>query len=452
MRVKRFFAPTMRQAMRQVQEELGPDAAILSRNHRDGGVEVVCALDFHEAEAEQTEAEANPVALSGPDVSGMPTSDRAKKRLEGEDLKRELEAARQRILEGARFESGLGDNAFQKRAQSRQLGGFSEQLKHAEQVVSPDRSHSSSRGAGSHHSSAPAQEQAVLDAMQAEIQGLRELLREQMREQGDMRHPLESMLRRRLLAQGFTEKYIKRLIELSALEGIDDSTQALSAMLQRLKLDLQVVDEELIDRGGVVALMGPTGVGKTTTIGKLAVRYVLKHGPEGLALVTTDCYRIAAYEQLRTFGRILGVPVRVVDERNSMDETLKSLRSKQLILIDTAGLNVRDPNMTTQLNLLNSAKARIRRFLVLPCTSQNEVLSETYDAYHPSGLNGCVLTKLDEARRLGDVLGLVAERRLPLAYLATGQKIPDDLSLVNRDVLIQLLNETLLSGEDGRAI
>lgn len=447
MRVKRFFAPTMRQAMRQVQEELGPDAAILSRNHRDGGVEVVCALDFHEAE----QAEANPVSLSNSEVPIGVSSDRLNKQLEGEDLKRELEAARQRILEGARFESGLDENAFQKRAQARQLGGFAKQLKHAEQVVDADRSRPS-RASESRQAAGSAHEQAVLDAMQAEIQGLRELLREQMREQGDMRHPLEAILRRRLLAQGFTEKYIKRLLELSAIEGIDDSTQALDMMLQRLKLDLQVVDEELIDRGGVVALMGPTGVGKTTTIGKLAARYVLKHGPDGLALVTTDCYRIAAYEQLRTFGRILGVPVRVVDERNSMDETLRSLRSKQLILIDTAGLNVRDPNMTTQLNLLNSAKARIRRFLVLPCTSQTEVLSETYDAYHPSGLNGCVLTKLDEARRLGDVLGLVAERRLPLAYLATGQKIPDDLSLVNRDVLIQLLNETLLSSEDGRAI
>jgi flagellar biosynthesis protein FlhF len=182
--------------------------------------------------------------------------------------------------------------------------------------------------------------------------------------------------------------------------------------------------------------VGPTGVGKTTTLGKLAARYVLKHGAEGLALVTTDCYRIAAYEQLRTFGRILGVTVRVVDENNALDLTIKSMRNKSLVLIDTAGLNVRDPNLQSQLTLLTSAQARIRRFIVLPAISQSRVLLDTYEAYRDAGLNGCVLTKLDEAVHIGEVLGLVLEKRLPVSYITNGQKIPDDVKLASPSSLV----------------
>ena len=106
-------------------------------------------------------------------------------------------------------------------------------------------------------------------------------------------------------------------------------------------------------------------------------------------------------------------------------------RSKSLVLIDTAGLNVRDPNLKIQVNLLASTQARIRRFLVLPATSQARVLLDTYEAYRDAGLNGCILTKLDEAMHIGEVLGLVLEKRLPVSYLTNGQKIPDDVQLAN---------------------
>lgn len=413
MRVKRFFGADSRQAMRQVRDELGDDAVILSNKNVDNGVEIVCALDYDG------------------DIKPTPRkfADALKKADQGDALQRELDDARQRIMSGATFDTGGSENAFQKKARIRQLGSLSEGYRAdmPKQVArfedySPPAVRSNGNGLGNDQ---------VVQTLQLEIQSLHNLLKEQMREQDEIRNPSEALVRRRLLASGFREVYINRLLKLVKIAPETDNKTAWQLIIDRLKSEVQTLDEEFIDKGGVVAVLGPTGVGKTTTLSKLAARYVLKHGADGLALVTTDCYRIAAYEQLRTVGRILGVSVRVIDENNSLDMTLKSLRGKSLVLIDTAGLNVRDPNLKIQVNLLASTQARIRRFLVLPATSQARVLLDTYEAYRDAGLNGCILTKLDEAMHIGEVLGLVLEKRLPVSYLTNGQKIPDDVQLAN---------------------
>ncbi|WP_114418744.1 flagellar biosynthesis protein FlhF [Marinospirillum perlucidum] len=416
MRVKRFFGADSRQAMRQVREELGADAVIMSNKKVDNGVEIVCALDYEGGETPQEFS------------SALKQAD------QGVALQQELDEARQRILSGARFDSGMTENAFQKKARLRQWG--------LNEFGESEDDHATSYEPGDNWSSQPAPsrsgstEELAIKAMQSEIQGLRDLLKEQLRENEGAKNPTEALMRNRLVNAGFSHNYITKLLKLVPLDSDLDSQSAWKLLLKRLENELQTLDEELIDKGGVAALVGPTGVGKTTTLGKLAARYVLKHGAEGLALVTTDCYRIAAYEQLRTFGRILGVTVRVVDENNSLDLTLKSLRNKSLVLIDTAGLNVRDPNLQSQLTLLTSAQARIRRFIVLPAISQSRVLLDTYEAYRDAGLNGCVLTKLDEAVNIGEVLGLVLEKRLPISYVTNGQKIPDDVKLASPSALV----------------
>lgn len=427
MRVKRFFGADSRQAMRLVREELGADAVIVSNRKVDNGVEIVCALDYEGKETPQDFS----TALKQAD--------------QGDALQQELDEARKRILSGARFDGGLTENAFQKKARLRQWGlnewGESDDERDASSV--PDWPSPATQV-----KRAPAAEDLAVKAMQSEIQGLRELLKEQLREKDTVRNPTEALVRNRLLEAGLGSAYVTKLLKLVPLSDDMDAAEAWDLVLKRLANEVQVLDEEFIDKDGVVALLGPTGVGKTTTLGKLAARYVLKYGAESLALVTTDCYRIAAYEQLRTFGRILGVTVRVVDENNALDLTLKSLRSKRVVLIDTAGLNVRDPNLKDQLALLTSAQARIRRFLVLPATSQNRVLMDTYDAYRDAGLNGCLLTKLDEAVSIGEVLGLVLEKRLPVSYVTNGQRIPDDVTLASSRALIERFNRDVQLSEE----
>jgi len=415
MKVKRFFAPDMRQAMKLVRDEFGSDAAILSNNKVAGGVEIVTAVDYDASILRE------PSERIDPENSDALTDSLADALAKAKD-----------VIENASAEQSPDrlENAFQVKAKERQFD-------QAEAMVDTLEARGRRKSP----------EDAAIRAMQSEIQGLRELLREQMKETMSERKPVEAMLYKRLRRMGLSEHFAVRIIESASLADDVEFSAAWEKSVDQIRAQVLTTGSDVIDQGGIVALMGPTGVGKTTCIGKLAARYVLKYGPDSMALVTTDCYRVAAYEQLRTFGRILGVPVRVVDEKNSLDATLKSLKTKALILIDTAGLSVQDPNMKEQFSLLETASVRIRKYLVLSAISQQQVLQSTYEAYRRHGLNGCVVTKLDEATSAGEVISLIADNRLPLAYLASGQKIPDDLRLGDSGVLVSNALELLEKNE-----
>ena len=417
MKVKRFFAPDMRQAMKLVRDEFGSDAAILSNNKVAGGVEIVTAVDYDASILRE------PSERIDPENSDALTDSLADALAKAKDV---IENA------GAETNQDRLENAFQVKTKERQFD-------QAEAMVDTlDKRR---------HRQSQSPEDAAMRAMQSEIQGLRELLREQMKDTMSERKPVEAMVYKRLRRMGLSEHFSARIIESIGLDDAAEFSSAWEKAIDQVRSGVLTTGSDVIDQGGIVALMGPTGVGKTTTIGKLAARYVLKYGPDSLALVTTDCYRVAAYEQLRTFGRILGVPVRVVDEKNTLDSTLKSLKSKALVLIDTAGLSVQDPNMKEQFSLLETASVRIRKYLVLSATNQQQVLQSTYDTYRAHGLNGCVVTKLDEASSAGEVVSLIADNRLPLAYLSSGQKIPDDLRTGDSGLLVSKALELLEKNE-----
>lgn len=415
MRVKRYFAPDSRKAMRQALEELGEDVVIISNKETAQGVEIICALNYDPNNVDPKDLEA--------------AIEEARR---GDALHQELNAAKQRLLSGVVFDANI-ESAFTN--QGSWHSGKEKPLEEAEEETQPEVSSTN--------------DAKVIQALESEIQNLRNLLQNQISKQGDYTNPIEALMRNRLKLAGFSKNYINYLLDLAQLEEETPAASAWQRVVSKIEDQLLIHDGELIEKGGVVAVFGPTGVGKTTTLSKLAARYVLKYGADGLALVTTDCYRIAAYEQLRTVGRILGVTVRVVDENNSLDMTLRSLKRKNLILIDTAGLNVKDPNLKTQINLLDSSSVKIKRFLVVPATSQAKVLLANYEAYKNIGLNGCILTKVDEAANLGESLGVVLEKRLPIAYFTNGQKIPDDVVLANKTELIQRFNQDLDKLEAG---
>ena len=164
----------------------------------------------------------------------------------------------------------------------------------------------------------------------------------------------------------------------------------------------------------------------------------MENGPSDIALISTDTARIAAYEQLRTFGRILNVPVKVVDEKNTLDRVLYSLRDKSLVLVDTGGLNRLDPRLQYQLESINKLGSRIKGVLVLPATSQGAVLKAVYDTYKTDNLISCVVTKLDEAMSLGEVISLAVLKKLPIAYSTDGQAVPADIAVASGRNLISL--------------
>jgi flagellar biosynthesis protein FlhF len=206
--------------------------------------------------------------------------------------------------------------------------------------------------------------------------------------------------------------------------------------MKKLSEALPVIGRDLVSDGGTFAFVGPSGAGKTTTIGKLAARYVLDHGPADVALVTMDSFRIGAHEQLRTLARILNVPFKIVGNPQALAGVLYELRHIKLILIDTAGLNARAPELKQQLAALHALGDRVQCVQVLPANAHQTTLKLANEAYRTGNLSACVLTKVDEVGSLGEALSQLILSSLPLAYIADGQNIPGDLAQADARTLI----------------
>jgi flagellar biosynthesis protein FlhF len=193
--------------------------------------------------------------------------------------------------------------------------------------------------------------------------------------------------------------------------------------------------EALVEQGGVFALIGPTGVGKTTTVAKLAARCVVRHGASSLALLTTDSYRIAAHDQLRIYGRILNVPVHAVKDADDLKATLSQLRDKRAVLIDTVGMSQRDKLVAEQAAMLGAGNGQIRRLLLLNASTNAATLDEVIKAYAGGGIHGCIITKIDESASLGAALDSAIRHKLRVHYVTNGQRVPEDVHVPNATYL-----------------
>jgi len=405
MKVKRFFAETMQEALRLVRDEMGADAVILSNQKVDGGVEIVTALDYDEqlvmSQAGLTD---KPDSAPSPTQLGKMQADKHVR------LQEEMDRAREKI-------SGVR----KQRAHHEPVDKMSSELDYKSELnVVPD---------------------SEMEMMKAEILQLKDLLDQQLRLSNKI--SAESETESSIVKKNISERLVgmgveKRLVDLlmPTVKAGADITQAWNRILAELSHVLAVEENELIEQGGIYALVGQTGAGKTTTIGKLAARYTLEYGAESIALITTDRYRIAAHEQLMVFGRILNIPVRVVDEQNSLDDVIESLSDKKLVLIDTAGLNHQDPDWAEQLHEIRDSKFNIKSYLVISAITQTQIMKSTYHYYKMVGLSGCLVTKLDEAMSLGEVISFLYLSSLPVAYITDGQKIPDDIHLAKSHAIV----------------
>lgn len=290
--------------------------------------------------------------------------------------------------------------------------------------------------------------EAMPAEVRAEFAAMRGLIEEKFAElawsDALRRRPLAARLVRDLLAAGYSPSLARTVTE--RLPDDMNAAQARDWVLKVLGRNLRCQDSagEIVTRGGIYALVGPTGVGKTTTTAKLAARCAVRYGAQRLALITTDSFRIGAQDQLRIYARILGVAVHSVSDRHDLKQALDAVRGRHLVLIDTVGMGQRDARVAEQAMLL--AQPEIRRLLLLNASAQGETLDEVVEAYarvpetiggEATPLAGCIVTKQDEASRLGGALDVAIRHRLALHYVTTGQHVPEDLYLPTADLMVQ---------------
>ena len=245
-----------------------------------------------------------------------------------------------------------------------------------------------------------------------------------------LRDPARARLLRNMLNAGFSP-VLSRLL----LDKMPANANTLWAQ-KVLEFNLRVAskEEDVVASGGAVALIGPTGVGKTTTAAKLAARAVVRFGSSKVALLTTDSYRIGAYDQLRIYGKILGVPVHSVRDTADLELTLSSLKHKHLVLIDTIGMGQHDSRVLEQSRMFDVAG--VKRLLLLNAASSGDTLDDVVRKYRDAGVIGCIPTKLDEAATLGGLLDVVMRHKLTLHYVTNGQRVPEDLHEINVEYLL----------------
>jgi flagellar biosynthesis protein FlhF len=248
------------------------------------------------------------------------------------------------------------------------------------------------------------------------------------------RSPIQAAMLKELAQLGITQDLSNSLVR--KIPTNLNFSAARRFALATVARTIQVTGDRWLEAGGNIAFAGPAGAGKTTLIAKLAARWVLRHGPRRVALVSADAVRIGAHEQMHMLGRLLGVTTHNVYDVAELPELLNELASYELVLIDTAGASPRDPELARRLRLLNQMQSKVETALVLPASTQSGAIDEVVQRFALAKPSACVITKVDEAVSLGGVLSALVRYKLPAAYMSDGQRVPEDLSPARAHVLV----------------
>ena len=493
MKIRRFVGKDMRDALAQIKEELGVDAVIMSNKKIPEGVELMAAVDYSQSVPQannENKSSNNPSREVSNDVVNIGNSSVvAPRESHQQNIQSNAQSSAQSNLDGSapadslsallnrqvqQHETVENTNAPQTANKEEnieeQLRSFTERLRYSKpdgtipapfdspqtvnaSVETPNSeftSHEAEQMAQNIQSSPVEQQhgehvsQHDFDKMQQEMASIRQLLEHQvsglMWQDMAQKDPQRAVLVTRLLTLGLNEQIADQIAGYVPT-GYPEA-QAWQQATKLLSEQLNTTQNDIIHRGGVVALVGPTGVGKTTTIAKLAARFAQIHGHEQVALISTDTFRIAGFEQLATYGKIIGCQVKLAKDSQALDLLLQQFSKKKLILIDTAGMGQRDIRLAENLaNLVSTARVRIRNYLVLAANSQQPVMQENVDRFKKVPLSGCIYTKLDESVSIGEIITTSIQNGLPIGYLTDGQRVPEDIKVANAEKLVTLADK-----------
>ncbi len=490
MRIKRTFAPTMRDALLLVKQEQGADAVILGNKKVPGGVEILSAIDFDEVAVSRmaadaprvaaqpaVQAAAAPLATPGQGVSDVASDAWAGSVLD--DGRREptlgpvagsapkprprtpsfdmLHSAQMAELQStapaprpAPAAAPAAKRPVAKKAVARKAVAKKPTVRKSQVKKVLAKKTTASRAPSS---TAPSPEKPVIDEVKNELQNLRDLMESQLSvlqwDRFSQKHPVRTVLLNLMSEMGLGADVCDTV--LSHLDQLDqDPHKVWQQALGILARCLPISRRDLLAEGGRIALVGSTGVGKTTTIAKIAARFAHSHGKRSVAMISTDQFRIGAQEQLQHFARLLEVPLLMAGNSEELCDRLDMLADKKLVLIDTAGMSQRDLRLSEQFHKLQAGAPEIKPYLVLSANTQLAALNQTILNFGKVRLAGAIVTKIDEAASLGGIITASIRHQLNLAYCGTGQQVPEDLEpakshrLISRAVsLMQQYGEQL---------
>lgn len=461
MNVQRFVAATSREAMAQARDAIGDSAVILSSRTTEHGFEVLATA---EENLSSLAGGADTLAPAVQRSSGR-LQDRADRQMPASRLSRDSSVAEDTetmAMSTLSFQDYVRERMLRKRREALQGQNpaaspmLADAPKARKEVISPDAniqlpfaraaapkplvaptmaSQSQAKAVA-----APKSEGPQMGQMAEELAGLKAMIEERFNTLawlGNTRqNPIQTNLMLKLIRAGYSPTVARAVMEHLPVEmpAADAFRWTQEVLTRNLKTSTDA--SLLCDEGGVFALVGPTGVGKTTAAAKLAAQCVKAYGANSVGLITLDTYRIAAYEQLRTYGRMLGVVAHLAHDRAALQDLLNLLANKRMVIIDTAGLGQKDPRMQEMLELLASPK--IKKLLVLNAGSHGDTLDDVLTAYKDADLYGAVLSKLDEAAKLGPAVDALIRHQLVLKGVSTGQRVPEDWQRPEARALVRM--------------
>jgi flagellar biosynthesis protein FlhF len=447
MNIQRFTAATSREALAKARLTFGDNTLILSNRPTEHGVEVVAAAEDTLAALDRGHEAPSQKIIDSPlrdskanykEVASKIEDDAtqlAMSTLSFQDYVRERMLRRQHEIGVSQSHDGQAPLSQQEKARTELVDRLQEPKERV--IAKPVPSRKTAHPAAMHPERIP---QGIVD----ELHAMKELMEDRFNTLawlGNARqNPIQANLMVKLIRAGYSPNLSRSILERMPEElNAAESVQWIVDVLERnLKTDAE--GTLLQEEGGIFALIGATGVGKTTTTAKLAGLCARTHGPGSVGLITLDTYRVGAHEQLRAFGKMLGVVAHLAHDRVALQDLLGLLSNKKMILIDTTGLAPRDPRKRELLELLDLPN--VKRLLVLNAGSHGDTLDEAISAFKTPGAQHTIFSKTDEAVKLGPAIDAAIRNQLVLRGITTGQRVPEDWEAANAEKLVRLSMRT----------